>query len=143
MRRTGQESPPSRRYLVQGLGLLLHRLQQAGPQRGRAERHLHVHQRGQRISLGRKEEQREAGRVLHQLREKGLNLWHAAPACHRAETARKVSSEGQSVRWCSGSPSSSSSPPSPSPAPSSSTQPGATTSATVSSPCSSLFSAPR
>src|SRR5215208_6147997 len=129
MRRPGQESPPSRQYLVQGLGLLLHRLQQEGPEGGRTERHL---QERQRISLGREEEQREASRVLHQLREKGLNPWRAAPACHRAETARKVSSEGHSAPWCSGSPS-----------PSSSTLPGATSSATASSPYSSPSSAPR
>src|SRR5215211_7011899 len=61
---------------------------------------LHVHQRRQRVSLGSEEEQREATRVLHQLREKGLNPWRVAPACHRSETARKVYSEGHSVRWC-------------------------------------------
>src|SRR5215210_8351402 len=134
MRRPCQESPPSRRYLVQGFGLLLDRLQQEGPERGRTEGDLQVHQR---VSLGREEEQRKASRVFDQLREKGLKPWRTAPACHRAETARKVSSERHSVRLCSGSPSSSSSQPSPSPAPSSSILPGATTSDTVSSPCSS------
>src|SRR5215211_2838313 len=143
VRRPGQESPPSRRYLVQGLGLLLDRLQQEGSEGGRTERHLQEHQRGRRVTLGREEEQREAGRVLHQPREKGLIPWRAAPACHRAETARKVSSEEHSVPWCSGSPSSSSSRPSPSPAPSSSTPPGATISGTASSPFCSPSSAPR
>src|ERR687896_439695 len=106
----------------------------------RSERHIQERQRG---TLGREEEQGEAGRVLHQPREKGLNPWRAAPACHRAETARKVSSEEHSVPWCSGSPSSSSSQPSPSHAPSLSTPPGATISATASLPFCSPSSAPR